>query len=72
MKTYLLTITSALVLLACSPREETRTVDYYKEHKEELAAKRKECTDNPGELGKTTNCINAERADAQLSLGSSK
>ena len=44
--------------------EPTRTVEWYRNHPSERVAQLSACRDNPGELGKTPNCINAERAEA--------
>jgi PBP1b-binding outer membrane lipoprotein LpoB len=46
--------------------EPTQTVEWFKEHKEEREAMRKQCANNPGELEDTPNCINAEAADAAI------
>ena len=42
--------------------EKTNSVEYYAEHKDERNAKLHECRNNPGELKKTPNCINAAEA----------
>ena len=44
--------------------EETRTVEWYlqPENKAVWEAKLEECRNNPGELEKTPNCINARKA----------
>ena len=62
--TKLATLTAlALSLLACKS-EETKTVEWYlkPENKPALEAKIAECKNNPGELEKTPNCVNARRA----------
>lgn len=55
------------VLSACGSGEETRTVEWYlrPENKAVWEAKLAECKNNPGELGKTPNCINARKAFEQ-------
>jgi len=53
-----------------SPREETYTVDYFRSHSEVREAKLRACSDNPGELGATPNCVNAQRAGELEGIGS--
>lgn len=43
--------------------EPTHTVDWYQQHTTERQVLLKECRSNPGELGNTPNCINAEKAE---------
>ena len=47
-----------------SAEELVRGVDWYKANKTERAAVLVECRNNPGELSKTPNCVNASRADS--------
>ena len=42
--------------------EPVQTVDWYLAHLPEMNAMREKCGNNPGELGKTPNCLNAEQA----------
>lgn len=49
-----------------TPKEQTMTVDWYKEHKAERVAKLNECKNNPGELAATPNCINAQKAASSI------
>jgi len=51
-------------LTACGSesQEKVMTVDYYKQNTEEQNQQVKKCRNNPGELMKTPNCINAVRA----------
>lgn len=44
------------------PKGETKTVEYYKENKEERESILAECKSNPGEYGNLPNCINAKAA----------
>lgn len=67
----LLLMVLALLTLAftgCEKKEETKTVDWYMAPENEVAleAKLKECRNNPGELGNTPNCQNAELANHKL------
>lgn len=54
-----------LPAIGCEKKEETKTVDWYMAPENEAAfeAKLKECRNNPGELGNTPNCQNAELAN---------
>lgn len=53
-------VIAALVLSACAPTEQAKSVEYYKAHKEEIAPKLAECTNKPGAV----NCDAAGAADA--------
>ena len=46
--------------------EQTFDVPYYKEHAEERKKKIEEYQKDPGGLGDTPNCINAEQAQLEL------
>lgn len=61
MKNTLCLVSLLFTLTAIA--EPTRTVDWYRQHPIERAALLKECRNNPGELGDTPNCTNAEKAD---------
>ena len=45
-----------------------KTVGCFFDHRDELAAALKGCSDNPGELEKTPNCINANEARNQVTV----
>lgn len=45
-------------------------MNYYRGHSELREAKLRACSDNPGELGSTPNCVNAGRAGELESIGS--
>lgn len=45
--------------------EATHTVDWFRQHATERQNFLKACRNNPGELMKTPNCINSERAEAK-------
>ena len=72
-----ITILSSVVLSGCFEeelKEEVHTVAWYLEHKDVMEDTQKKCTNNPGELLHTPNCINAIEArrvayDRQLSRG---
>lgn len=63
-------ISLALCLLAGACLSESayaevvHTVDWYYKHSFDRAALLSECRNNPGQLGNTPNCVNAEKADA--------
>jgi hypothetical protein len=65
---------SLLLIAACSPEapEPTNTVSYYREHPEERKAMMARCSDDPGGMGQTANCINAKQATATEDIGSFK
>lgn len=66
MKNLLLMVAALIFLVSATGcnAEETRTVEWYlqPENKTIWEAKLKECRNNPGELEKTPNCINARKA----------
>ena len=65
----------AVALVAGCKGEKTtevvQTVDWYKLNKPERLAMIERCTNNPGQLAATPNCVNANRA-AQSLVWSSK
>ena len=42
--------------------QEVRGVEWYRQHPSERAAVTRRCVDNPGQLERTADCVNAERA----------
>lgn len=62
------TISSA----ACAPSPDpvTHTVAYYREHTEARDAKVVVCSDDPGALGRTADCVNALEASRIEGIGS--
>lgn len=66
MKKLLLAASAAIILMSAAGcnAEETRTVEWYlqPENKKAWETKLEECRNNPGELEKTPNCINARKA----------
>ncbi|WP_407194568.1 EexN family lipoprotein [Bradyrhizobium sp. STM 3566] len=42
--------------------QEAKTVGWFLDHRDELSIALKTCRDNPGERGKTPDCINANEA----------
>lgn len=58
-----------MLLAACSQESErTYTVDELIADEALLSRTISECRDNPGEMGNTANCRNAEAADGKLRL----
>lgn len=55
---------SILLLAGCSgsTTKDVKTVSWYKSHLDEAQAMAKKCADNPGELAKDPNCVNANEA----------
>ena len=58
---------SVFLLLAASVAsaaagEEVRGVEWYRQHPAERAAVTRRCMDNPGQLDRTPDCVNAEKA----------
>jgi len=73
MKTRLsiLLFTAAAALAGCSEADkghQSKTVGWFLDHRDELAAALRGCGDNPGELEKTPNCINANEARNQITV----
>ena len=59
-------IAAVSVLSACHSTEPTRSVEWFVEHRQELKDAVAKCDSNPGELAATPNCINAKRAQGQI------
>jgi len=63
---------SAVTACAPAPKPSQYTVDYYRSH----AALRREvlerCTNDPGDEGRTPDCINARTAESMEGIGSLK
>ncbi len=68
----MLLLTAAVVSLAgCNEADtsrQTKTVGWFFDHRDELAVTLKECRDNPGELAKTPNCVNAVEARNKVTV----
>ncbi|MBR1208738.1 MULTISPECIES: EexN family lipoprotein [unclassified Bradyrhizobium] len=62
---------AAAALTGCNDANEgqqVKTVGWFLDHRDELAATLKGCGDNPGEFEKTPNCINANEARNQVTV----
>ena len=75
MKTMasILLLTAAVVSLAgCNEADttsrQTKTVGWFFDHRDELQVTLKACRDNPSELGKTPNCVNANEARNKVTV----
>lgn len=66
------TVVTVIFTAGCAPTPNTQehTVDYYRTHPKERAAKLAECTRNLGAQGQTPDCINAREATRTESGGS--
>jgi len=65
-------IVVAISSAACAPSPEpvAHTVAYYREHTEARDDRVAACSDDPGGLGKTTDCVNALEASRSEGIGS--
>ena len=71
MKASILVIAVAAALASCDETDrshQTKTVGWFLDHRDELAMALKACRDNPGELEKTPNCINANEARNKVTI----
>jgi len=60
-----------LIAAGCAPSAApARTVSYFQAHPTEREAIFKRCADDPGTLGKTAECVNAQRAEEIAGIGS--
>lgn len=67
----ILVIAVAAALTGCNQadqNQQTKTVGWFLDHRDELAMELKACRDNPGDLGKTANCINANEARNKVTI----
>lgn len=66
---FLIMVTAALT--GCNDADkgqQSKTVGWFLDHRDELAVALKGCSDNPGELQMTPNCINANEARNQITV----
>jgi hypothetical protein len=71
MASNLLLIAVVAGLAGCNeaePSRPTKTVGWFFDHRDELAVVLKACRDNPGELAKTPNCVNAAEARNKVTV----
>ena len=82
MKFILLFLSTILFISGCSdkkvedtstdPNISTKTVEWYLANPDEHKAQLKNCANNPAQLSKTANCINAEAAADKKAMGYGK
>jgi hypothetical protein len=71
MAPMFLLFTAGTGLTGCNeadPSRQTKTVGWFFEHRDELSVTLKACRDNPGELAKTPNCVNANEARNKVTV----
>ncbi|MBJ7407560.1 MAG: EexN family lipoprotein [Bradyrhizobium sp.] len=71
LNTSILALSLAAALSGCNEADksqQTSTVGWYLDHRDDLALAIKACRDNPGELGTTPNCINANEARNKITI----
>jgi len=69
--TSILLVAVVAALAGCNEAnnsQQTKTIGWFLDHRDELAVALKGCSDNPGELGKTPNCINANEARNKITI----
>lgn len=54
------------IIIACTPKQEPKTVDYYVDNKEARLARLAECENNVGRLKDDPDCLNAKQAALKL------
>lgn len=57
-------VAAIAALASCSPSGPTHDKAYYAAHEAERTTQLTACQNDPGGLGKTPNCVNAQAADA--------
>jgi hypothetical protein len=71
LKTSILLIGITAALTGCNEADrsqQTKTVGWFFDHRDELAVALNACGDNPGEFAKTPNCINAAEARNKITI----
>jgi hypothetical protein len=71
LKTSILLIGVTAALTGCNEAnksQQTKTVGWFLDHRDQLAVALKACGDNPGEFAKTPNCINANEARNKITI----
>ena len=70
-KASILVIAVVVSLTGCNEADrsqQTKTVGWFLDHRDELAVALNACGDNPGEFAKTPNCINANEARNKITI----
>jgi len=71
IKASILVIAVAVALTGCNEADrsqQTKTVGWFLDHRDELAVALKACGDNPGEFAQMPNCINANEARNKVTI----
>ncbi|WP_377830916.1 EexN family lipoprotein (plasmid) [Bradyrhizobium lupini] len=71
LKTSIILIGTAAALVGCNEADksqQTKSVGWYLDHRDELAIALNVCGDNPGEFASTPNCINANEARNKITI----
>ena len=63
MKASLVLTASAFWVFASAAHAENRTVSWYQAHPTERATMMRACLDDPGHIGRSPDCVNAEVAN---------
>ena len=66
-----LVLSGVLEIVGCTQEalEPVQSVAWYKAHEAERVAMATKCHNNPGQLEKTPNCINAQQAVDDIAMG---
>lgn len=65
MRTYLTFLSLATALSGCGDSK-AHDVDWYKKHDDERTSVIYKCSNSPGTLAISPNCVNAKQAETQL------
>ncbi|MET4315267.1 EexN family lipoprotein [Bradyrhizobium sp. RT4b] len=71
LKASIILIGAAVALAGCNEADksqQTKSVSWYLEHRDELAIALNVCGDNPGDFANAPNCINANEARNKLTI----
>ncbi|WP_280710077.1 EexN family lipoprotein [Bradyrhizobium sp. BR13661] len=70
MRPPALLLAFAIALSGCeeTSKTETKTVGWFLDHRNELDTVLNACGENPGELGRTPQCVNANEARNKLTV----
>jgi hypothetical protein len=71
LNTSILALSLAAALTGCNESDrsqQTKTLSWFFDHRDELQATLKACRDNPGERGNTPDCINANEARKKITV----
>ncbi len=68
---FCLVLSGVIEVAGCTKEalDPVQTVEWYKTHEAERIAMATKCHNNPGQLEKTPNCINAQQAMSDVFMG---